>query len=155
MRTLDATLIGCPYRESTHRAHLTRCTPSPPLPRDTQIQIHVPIKRLSHFYEKYVLTPIYLLVVMAYGSLFIQRGAAPARVSLSITCYLTLTSIVNAVQVGVRRRAWAWRGAREVTVTTQLAYPPTEGRSYRELPSTVVLRHRPRIPHTPGSLLRR
>ena len=87
----------------------------------------MPIKRLSHFYEKYVLTPIYLLVVMAYGSLFIQRGAAPARVSLSITCYLTLTSIVNAVQVGVRRRAWAWRGAREVTVTTQLYLPTYRG----------------------------
>ena len=78
--------------------HIGRARPLP-----FQIQIHVPIKRNSKFYVKYVLTPIYLLVIMAYGSLFIQRGAAPARVSLSVTCYLTLTSIVNAVQVGMRR----------------------------------------------------
>ena len=101
---------------------------------DNEVQIHIHFKRKAGFYEKYVMMPVYLLVVAAYLSLFVQRGVAPARVSLSITAYLTLTSIVNSVQVARACRGTGVCGTRP-HCSQHVARPscsrlyPTDGRA--------------------------
>jgi len=62
------------------------------------LRMHFDLKRKPGYYERYVLNPVYLLVLISWGSFFVQRNAVPARVGLCLICFLTLTSRAVFVQ---------------------------------------------------------
>jgi len=61
------------------------------------IEIHVRLHRKNGWYVENVVGPTVLLVIISWAAFFINRAAAPARVALSIICYLTLSNLSNSV----------------------------------------------------------
>lgn len=53
------------------------------------------LKRNYDHYIHFVILPVVLIVIMAYASFFIDRGAAPARVTLSSVSFLTITNHIG------------------------------------------------------------
>lgn len=59
------------------------------------LSYHFVFKRDPDFYIKFRLVPLLLLVSMAYLSFFISRAAVPARVSLVMVVFLTISGMIN------------------------------------------------------------
>jgi gamma-aminobutyric acid receptor subunit rho len=59
------------------------------------IDFSVTIARKSGYWVTFVLIPSIFLVVMSYGTFWIQRTAMPARATFAFICYLTVISLTN------------------------------------------------------------
>ena len=55
------------------------------------------LERIPDYYSNYILLPSRLMVTISWGSFFVSRAAAPARVAMTIICFLTVTSLINTV----------------------------------------------------------
>jgi len=62
------------------------------------VDIHFRIRRKPGFYSLYIMPSAFLLVAMAYASLYIDRSAAPARVALAVISFLALTNEARFVR---------------------------------------------------------
>ena len=58
---------------------------------NSEILLQVHCKRNPHFFESYVLAPVYLLIITSWSSLFVRRDLGSARVSLTLICFLALS----------------------------------------------------------------
>lgn len=58
-----------------------------------QFKLH----RRPEYYEKYIITPCIMTVAIAWCSFFISPEAAPARVAMSIICFLAVSGMVSSV----------------------------------------------------------
>jgi len=56
----------------------------------------IKLRREPSYYLKYVITPNALFVVLAYGSFYISRAVAPARVGMTITLMLVIIAQQNS-----------------------------------------------------------
>ena len=55
------------------------------------------LKRETYYWKMQVILPVCLVVAISWCSFFIGRGAAPARVAMSIICFLTISNQRSAV----------------------------------------------------------
>ena len=53
------------------------------------------MERQSDYYMHFVVFPVILMVVISWTSFYIDRGAVPARVTLSMVSFLTITSFIG------------------------------------------------------------
>jgi len=53
-------------------------------------------KRHAGVYVDFIVTPILLIVTLSWASFFIERKSAPARVSMSVICFLTNINYLSA-----------------------------------------------------------
>ena len=53
--------------------------------------------RRPSYYLSFVLPPVYLLVAISWSSFLIARAAVPARVAMTIICFLSMMGILNGV----------------------------------------------------------
>ena len=52
----------------------------------------VALRRKAKYHKIYLILPVCIAVVIAWSSFFIARAATPARVAMTIVCYLTLSN---------------------------------------------------------------
>ena len=61
------------------------------------LAFRIHLQRSSRYWVESIMLPAVLLVVMSYGTIYIQRTAMPARAAFSAICFLTLATRINAV----------------------------------------------------------
>ena len=54
------------------------------------------LTRNSDYYMQFVVFPVVTIVVLSWASFFIDRGAVPARVTIPIACFLTMTNFMSS-----------------------------------------------------------
>lgn len=55
------------------------------------------LRRKADYYKINVILPVCVAVTIAWASFFIARGAVPARVGMTVVCYLTLSNTRAAI----------------------------------------------------------
>jgi len=71
--------------------------PNTPLARVTvrdndYMDFVVALRRNAKYHKIYLILPVCIAVIIAWSSFFIARAATPARVAMTIVCYLTLSN---------------------------------------------------------------
>mmetsp|Transcript_21230 Transcript_21230/g.47675 ORF Transcript_21230/g.47675 Transcript_21230/m.47675 type:complete len:89 (+) Transcript_21230:3-269(+) len=59
-------------------------------------EFHIKLERKTGYYVKYVLSPLAVMVFVSWCGFFVQRSAAPARITISIVSFLTINSMITA-----------------------------------------------------------
>lgn len=59
--------------------------------------VHFDLVREAGFYEKYVIVPIFLFVLVAYVSFYVDRESAPARLGGPLICFLVVVNFSSSV----------------------------------------------------------
>merc|ERR1712046_249683 len=59
------------------------------------------LKRKPEWLLNSVVVPSVLIVAIAYCSFFIARAAVPARVGMTVTCFLTLQNMSSSIRAGM------------------------------------------------------
>lgn len=54
------------------------------------------LTRKSEYYMQFVVFPVLLIVILSWGSFFINRSAVPARVTMSCIFFLTITNFIGS-----------------------------------------------------------
>lgn len=62
---------------------------------ETSVVLQFSFKRNSQYYTAFVMTPSMMFVIIGWASFFISRSAAPARVAMSMICFLTNTNFLS------------------------------------------------------------
>jgi len=68
---------------------------SPDPPNGSVIRLEFTMKRASNYWVTFVLVPAIFLVMLSYGTFYVQRTAAPARAAFCFVCYLTVINLTN------------------------------------------------------------
>jgi gamma-aminobutyric acid receptor subunit rho len=64
-------------------------------PNGSTLQFEFEIERASSYWVGFVLAPSIFLVMLSYGTFYIQRTVAPARAAFCFVCYLTMINLTN------------------------------------------------------------
>jgi len=62
---------------------------------ETSVTLRFSLKRNSRYYTAFVMAPSMMFVIIGWASFFISRAAAPARVAMSMICFLTNTNFLS------------------------------------------------------------
>lgn len=54
------------------------------------------LNRESSYYSQFVIFPVVIMIVLSWASFFIGRDDAPARVAMSIICFLAITNFTSS-----------------------------------------------------------
>jgi hypothetical protein len=65
------------------------------------IELKIMLQRNDRYWRIHVIIPTILLLAISWASFFIARAAVPARVAMSIICYLTLTNLAGSVNASI------------------------------------------------------
>ena len=68
---------------------------SPDPPNGSTIKLEFTMKRASSYWVTFVLVPAVFLVMLSYGTFYVQRTATPARAAFCFVCYLTVINLTN------------------------------------------------------------
>lgn len=63
-----------------------------------RLRLDITLRRESSYWVLYQLVPIFLLVIAAWCTFFINRAQAPARVALSLVTFLALNNRISGMQ---------------------------------------------------------
>jgi len=61
------------------------------------------LRRKHEWYEQHVIEPVIFLILVAWASFFISRSAAPARIAMTLICFLTLSNIESTIRIQLPR----------------------------------------------------
>jgi len=64
-------------------------------PSGSFIQFEFTMKRAPSYWVTFVIVPSIFLVMLSYGTFYVQRTAAPARAAFCFVCYLTVINLTN------------------------------------------------------------
>jgi len=57
--------------------------------------VSIDLERKSSYYINFVFCPVFMMVAVAWSSFFVDRGAVPARVTMSIISFLTISNFLS------------------------------------------------------------
>jgi len=98
------TLTNTSFEESSVDVGLVR--------ERSTLLLHLELTRDYSYYEYNVLPLLYLLMFLAYLSVYIPLAAVPARVTLPVVCFLTLVSAMKGIEASfpkLRGDVWLFR----------------------------------------------
>ena len=76
---------------------------SPDPPNGSTIKLEFTMKRASSYWVTFVLVPAVFLVMLSYGTFYVQRTATPARAAFCFVCYLTVINLTNGALAALPR----------------------------------------------------
>jgi hypothetical protein len=60
---------------------------------ETYVDLHISMERSHEYWVQFAMVPATFLVVMSYGTFWIQRTAIPARATFAFVCFLSMVSL--------------------------------------------------------------
>ena len=76
-------------------------TPAPP--HGSFVEFEFEMKRASSYWVTFTLVPAVFLVMLSYGTFYVQRTATPARAAFCFVCYLTVINLTNGALAALPR----------------------------------------------------